>query len=38
MALPAVFALLVMAAYPTVVGIALAFTRSSLSRPLRAFD
>jgi len=37
MALPAVVSLLVIAGYPTVVGIALAFTRSSLSRPLRAF-
>lgn len=37
MALPAVLSLLVIAGYPTVVGIALAFTRSSLARPLRAF-
>lgn len=37
LALPAAVSLLVTAGYPTLVGIALAFTSSSLARPLRAF-
>jgi multiple sugar transport system permease protein len=37
LAVPAVVSLLITAGYPTVVGVALAFTRSSLARPLRAF-
>ncbi|WP_084216392.1 carbohydrate ABC transporter permease [Pseudonocardia spinosispora] len=37
LALPAAASLLVTAGYPTVVGIGLAFTSSSLARPLRAF-
>ncbi|WP_028921213.1 carbohydrate ABC transporter permease [Pseudonocardia acaciae] len=37
MAAPAVTSLLVTAGYPAVVGVALAFTESSLARPLRGF-
>lgn len=37
LAVPAAVSLLVTAGYPTVIGIALAFTDSSLARPLRAF-
>lgn len=37
LAIPGVLALLVTAGYPMVAGIALAFTGSSLARPLRAF-